>query len=58
VRQLDELVPVITHRHWSLFQRNELLLLELHQTLRYVVLPEFVLNSCLVIVLGVSWATV
>jgi hypothetical protein len=39
-RQLEELVPVLTHRHGSLFQRKELLLLELHQTLGYVVLPE------------------
>jgi hypothetical protein len=39
-RQLDELVPVLTRRHRPLFQCKELLLLELHQTLRYVVLPE------------------
>jgi hypothetical protein len=39
-RQLDELVPVLTHRHRPLFECKELLLLELHQTLRYVVLPE------------------
>jgi hypothetical protein len=41
-RQLDELVPVLTHRHGSLFQRKELLLLELHQALGYVVLPELI----------------
>jgi hypothetical protein len=39
-RQLDELVSVLTNRYTPLFQRKELLLLELHQTLRYVVLPE------------------
>jgi hypothetical protein len=39
-RQLDELVSVLTHRHRPLFQCKELLLLELHQTLRYVVLSE------------------
>jgi hypothetical protein len=40
VRHLDELVLVLTHRHRPLFQRKELLLLELHQTLGYMVLPE------------------
>jgi hypothetical protein len=35
-RQLDELVPILTHRHCSLFQCKELLLLELHQTFGYV----------------------
>jgi hypothetical protein len=39
-KQLDELVLVLTHRHRPLFHRKELLLLELHQTLRYVVLPK------------------
>jgi hypothetical protein len=43
-RQLDELVPVLTHRHCSLFQRKELLLLELHQTFGYVLLPKLVLE--------------
>jgi hypothetical protein len=37
---LDELVPILTHRHRPFFQRKKLLLLELHQTLRYVVLSE------------------
>jgi hypothetical protein len=41
-RQLDELVLVLTHRHCSLFQRKELLFLELHQTFGYVLLPELV----------------
>jgi hypothetical protein len=43
-RHLDELVPVLTNRHRPLFQCKELLFLELHQTLRYVVLPELVLE--------------
>jgi hypothetical protein len=43
-RQLDELILVLTHRHRPLFQHKELLFLELHQTLRYVVLPEPVLE--------------
>ena len=41
-RQLNELVPVFTHGHRSLFQSKELLLLELHQTLRDVLLLELV----------------
>jgi hypothetical protein len=47
VRQLDELVPVLTHRYCSLFQRKELLLLELHQTFGYVLLTEHVLELLL-----------
>jgi hypothetical protein len=39
-RQQDELVLVLSHRHCPLFQCKELLLLELHQTFGYVLLPE------------------
>jgi hypothetical protein len=41
-RQLDELVPILTHKHYSLFQHKDLLFLELHQTFGYVLLPELV----------------
>ena len=40
MRQLDELVPILTHRYCSLFQCKELLFLELHQTFGYVLLHE------------------
>jgi hypothetical protein len=46
-RHLDELVPVLTHRHRPLFQCKELFFLELHQTRGYVVLPELVLELLL-----------
>jgi hypothetical protein len=53
---LEELVPVLTHRHGSLFQRKELLLLELHQTLGYMVLPKLVPKLLPGDGVGVSWA--
>jgi hypothetical protein len=52
--QLNELVMVLTHRHCSLLQCKELLLLELHQTLGYVLLSELVLEFLPVDGVGVS----
>jgi hypothetical protein len=45
--QLNELVPVLTHKHCSLFQCKKFLLLEPRQTLGYVLLPGLVLELLL-----------
>jgi hypothetical protein len=52
--QLNEVVPILTHRQRSLLQCKELLLLMLHQTLGYVLLSELVLEFLPVDGVGVS----
>jgi hypothetical protein len=57
-RQLDELVPVLTHKHRPLFQHKELLFLSFIRPLGMWCSQNQFLNSYQVMVLGVSWAAV